>query len=114
MKWLLLFIQSGMVRLEGGSEHVMAYCAQRAGQKEKSPDVAATIITYMYSPRHHACIPLMEYKMTNDGVPFAQIMARNMATNQQMKGYAEIYLVPIESKDERLKAVNFLFEEYSK
>jgi hypothetical protein len=41
-------------------------------------------------------------------------MARNMATNQPMKGYAEIYLVPIENKDERQEAVNFLFEEYSK
>jgi hypothetical protein len=84
--------------------------------KEKSPDIAATILMYMYeySPRHHACVAVMEYKATKDGAPFAQIMARNMATNQPMKGYAEIYLVPIENKDERQEAVNFLFEEYSK
>lgn len=52
-------------------------------------------------------------KATKDGKPRAQMIARNMATSQPMKGYDEIYLVPIENKDERQKTVNFLFEEYS-
>jgi hypothetical protein len=38
----------------------------------------------------------MEYKTTKDGKPYAQILARNMVTTHPMKGYPEIYLVPME------------------
>jgi hypothetical protein len=121
MKWLLLLIICPALWAQDAVSRHQEWCAKKAeanmkATKEKSPDIAATILMYMYeySPRHHACVAVMEYKATKDGAPFAQIMARNMATNQPMKGYAEIYLVPIENKDERQEAVNFLFEEYSK
>ena len=56
----------------------------------------------------------MEYKTNKDGKPYAQILARNMVTNQPMKGYAEVYLVPMREKQERIDAINRLFDEYSK
>jgi hypothetical protein len=73
--------------------------ANMKATKEKSPEIATTILTYMceYSPRHHASVAVIECKATQDGKPHAQIMARNMAINQPMKGYAEIYLVQIET-----------------
>ena len=69
---------------------------------------------YEYSPRHHACVAVMEYKVQKDGKPFAQILARNMITSQPMKGLDEIYLLPMDEKQERIDAINFLFGEYSK
>lgn len=97
------------------------WCAKKAeanlkATKEQKPEVAATILSYLYeySPRHHACVAVMEYKTQKDGKPYAQILARNMVTNQPMKGFAEIYLEPMEEKQERMDAINFLFDEYSK
>lgn len=121
MKWLLLLLFCPALWAQDAVTRNQEWCAKKAeanmkATKEKSPEIAATILTYMYeySARHHACVAVMEYKATKDGKPHAQIMARNMATNQPMKGYDEIYLMPIKNKDERQKAINFLFEEYSK
>jgi hypothetical protein len=47
----------------------------------------------------------MEYKTKKDGKPYAQILARNMVTNQPMQGYAEVYLVLIDKKQERIDAI---------
>ena len=98
-----------------------AWCAKKAeanlkATKEKAPEIAKTIISYLYeySPRHHACVAVMEYKVQKDGKPFAQILARNMITSQPMKGLDEIYLLPMDEKQERIDAINFLFGEYSK
>ncbi len=90
--------------------------ANMAATKRDNPEVAATILSYLYeySPSHHSCVAVMEYKVKqNDGV-FAQILARNMVTNQPMKAFAEIYLVPLADKQKRIDAMNTLFEEYSK
>ena len=97
------------------------WCAKKAeanlkATKASFPKVAATIITFLYeySPSHHACVAVMEYKVQEDGKPYAQILARNMVTNQPMRGLAEIFLVPIGEKQERIDAINFLFDKYSK
>lgn len=97
------------------------WCAKKAeaniqATRERSPEIAKTILSYLYeySPRHHTCVAVMEYKTNKDGKPYAQILARNMVTNQPMKGYAEVYLVPMREKQERIDAINRLFDEYSK
>src|ERR1019366_219020 len=75
------------------------WCAKRPeanmkATKERTPEIAKTIISYLYeySPSHHACVAVMEYKTQKDGKPYAQILARNMVTNQPMKGLAEVTL----------------------
>jgi hypothetical protein len=90
--------------------------ANMAATKRDRPEIAKTILSYLYeySPKHHTCVAVMEYTSKKDGKPYAQILARNMVTNQPMKGYAEIYLVPMESKQQRIDAINKLFDEYSK
>jgi hypothetical protein len=97
------------------------WCAKRAdanmkATKERTPEVAKTIISYLYeySPSHHACVAVMEYKTQKDGKPYAQILARNMVTNQPMKGLAEVYREPMEHEQAIIDAINFLFDEYSK
>jgi hypothetical protein len=97
------------------------WCAKKAeanirATREHSPEIAKTIVSYLYeySPHHHACVAVMEYKTTKDGKPYAQILARNMVTTQPMKGYAEIYLVPMENTQERIDTINRLFDEYGK
>jgi hypothetical protein len=97
------------------------WCAKKAeaniaATREHSPDVAKTIISYLfeYSARRHACVAVMEYKTTKDGKPYAQILARDMVTTQPMRGYADIYLVPMANQQERIDAINKLFDEYSK
>lgn len=121
MKWLLLLVVCPALWAQDTVTRNQEWCARKAEAnmketKETKPEIAASILTYMYeySPRHHACVAVMEYKATKNGKPQAQIMARNMATNQPMKGYDEIYLIPIENKKERRDAINFLFAEYSK
>lgn len=97
------------------------WCAKKVeaniqATREHSPEIAKTILSYLYeySPRHHTCVAVMEYKTKLDGKTYAQILARNMVTTQPMKGYAEIYLVPIENRQERIDTINRLFDEYSK
>ncbi len=122
MKWLvLLLIICPALMAQDAVIRNQEWCARKAeanlkATKEQSPDIAATILSfqYEYSQKHHACVAIMEYKTTKDGQVLAQVLARNMATNQAMKGYAEVYLVSINDRAEREKAVNFLFEEYSK
>jgi hypothetical protein len=97
------------------------WCARKAeanmsATKENSPEIAETILTYMYeySPAHHTCVAIMEYKTKKNGEPYAQILARNLVTSQPMKGFAEIYLIPMKNTEERIKAINYLFAEYGK
>jgi hypothetical protein len=97
------------------------WCAKKAeanmqATRDHSPEIAKTILSYLYeySPRHHTCVAVMEYKTTKDSKPYVQILARNMVTNQPMKGYAEVYLVPTDEKQERIDTINRLFDEYSK
>ncbi len=84
--------------------------------KERSPEVAKTIISYLYeySPSHHTCVAVMEYKVQKDGKPYAQILARNMVTSQPMKGLDEIFLEPMSNEQARIDHINFLFDKYSK
>lgn len=84
--------------------------------KERSPAVAATILSYLYeySPSHHACVAIMEYRTQKDGKAYAQILARNMVTLQPMKGLGDIFLEPMEDTQARIDAINFLFDKYSK
>lgn len=98
-----------------------AWCAKKAevnmqATKRESPEIAATILTFLYeySPHHHACVAVMEYKTQKDGRPYAQILARNLVTLQPMKGLGEIYLLPMENKQDRIDTINFLFDKYSK
>jgi hypothetical protein len=109
-----LFAQDSFVRNQ-------AWCAKKAeanmkATRERLPDVAATILSYLYeySPHHHACVAIIEYKVQKDGKPYAQILARNMITLQPMKGFAEIYLEPMEDSQARIDAINSLFDEYSR
>jgi hypothetical protein len=116
MKWLaLLLIVYPALMAQDAVIRNQEWCARKAqanlkATKEQSPDIAATILSfqYEYSQKHHACVAIMEYKAIKDGHAFAQVLARNVATNQTMKGYAEVYLVPINNQDERQRAVNFL------
>jgi hypothetical protein len=97
------------------------WCAKKAeanmkATRESSPALAATILSYLYeySPSHHACVAIMEYRTQKNGKPYAQILARNMITLQPMKGLADIFLEPIEERQARIDAINFLFDKYSK
>ena len=98
-----------------------AWCAKKAeanikATKENKPEVAATVLTYMYeySPRHHACVAVIEYKTHKDGKAYAQILATNLVTMQPMKGFAEIFLEPLEDTQARIDDINLLFDEYRK
>lgn len=97
----------------------MAWCAKLTeanmkATREKSPEVAKTIesFLYEYSEKNHTCVAVMAYRIT--GKDQVQILARNMVTNQPMKGYDEIYLEPSSNKQGILDAINYLFDEYSK
>jgi hypothetical protein len=118
MMWLFfcpsLLAQDAFVRNQ-------EWCAKKAeanlaATKGHSPEVAATILSFMYefSPSRHACVAIMEYRAQKDGKAYAQILARNMVTLQPMRGFAEIFLVPVEDRQARIDAINFLFDKYSK
>jgi hypothetical protein len=119
---IFLLLLSPFVRAQDSFTRSQAWCAEKAeanmkATREHSPEVAKTILSFLYeySPRHHTCVAVMEYKTTEkDGKHYVQILARNMVTNQPMKGLAEIYLIPMEEKQERIDAINRLFDEYSK
>jgi hypothetical protein len=97
------------------------WCAKKAeanlrATKQDNPKVAETIKTFMYeySVSHHACVAVIQYRTQKDGKPYDQVLARNLATNQTMKGYDEIYLIPSENEKEIQDAITFLFREYGK
>jgi hypothetical protein len=81
--------------------------------KERSPEVAKTIISYLYeySPSHHTCVAVMEYKVQKEGKPYAQILARNMVTSQPMKGLDEIFLEPMSNEQARIDHINFFVRQ---
>jgi hypothetical protein len=122
VKFLLFFLLFSTAALAQDSfTKSQEWCSKKsetnmAETKRDRPDIAKTILSYLYedSPKYHTCIAVMEYSTKKDDKPYAQILARNMITNQPMKGYAEIYLVPIENKQERIDAINKVFDEYSK
>ena len=122
MKVLLFLLLSGPLAVaQDAMTRNQEWCAKKAeanmsATKRNSPEVAETILTYMYeySPSHHTCVAIMEYKTKKDGKPYVQICARNMATTQLMKGFDEIYLLPMRNTQERIGAINYLFKEYSK
>jgi hypothetical protein len=119
MKSLILFLLliSSAVAQDTHTRH-MAWCAKLAeanmkATHEKSPEVEKTIesFLYEYSEKSHTCVAVLSYRVKGDQV---QILARNMVTNQPMKGYDEVYLEPLSNKQGIQDAINYLFAEYSK